>query len=122
MVEPTDTEAIDARDVADSFERDGYAIVQNAIDDGLLDELDRFIDFLLDTYDVDPVGFSNATDGSEPVEHPFWVRMASDERVLDAAEAVLGPNVVHHHSVFFLKPPNSGNPTKWHQDSGYWTT
>lgn len=122
MAEPTDKAAIDSRDFAESFERGGYALIRNALDDGLLAELDRFIEYLPDTYAVDPVTFSNATGGSEPVEHPFWVRMASDERVLDAVEAVLGPNVVHHHSVFFLKPPDSGNPTKWHQDSGYWQT
>lgn len=107
--------------IGEWFAREGYAIVRETLgDDELLDELERFVDFLLEEYDADPIRFSNATDGSEPVEHPFWVRVASDKRVLDIVESVLGPNIVHHHSTFFLKPPASGNPTKWHQDSGYW--
>lgn len=122
MTTPSNSDPFDPRDVAASFERDGYAIVRDTLDEELLDDLDRFIDYLLETYDVGPVEFTNATDGTEPVEHPFWTRIASDDRILDAVEAVLGPNVVHHHSVFFLKPPNSGNRTKWHQDSGYWQT
>jgi chlorinating enzyme len=55
-----------------------------------------------------------------PGNDPFWARVVCDERLLEIARSVLGEGVVHHHSGWFIKPPETGRPTEWHQDGGYW--
>lgn len=108
-------------DIGDQFDRDGYVLLRDVVDDAaLLDELDRFVDYLLDYYGMEPTEFSSVANGSEPAEHPFWTRLVSDDRILDVVEPILGPDIVHLSSTFFLKPPNSGAATRWHQDGAYW--
>jgi ectoine hydroxylase-related dioxygenase (phytanoyl-CoA dioxygenase family) len=41
---------------------------------------------------------------------------------LDACEALLGRDILLHHSKLFLKPPGTGSPFPLHQDWGYFPT
>lgn len=55
---------------------------------------------------------------------PFWVRVASDPRLLDVAQG-LAPflsdgNIALFSSHYFLKPPRTGMAVLWHQDGAYW--
>lgn len=40
--------------------------------------------------------------------------------ILDAAEDVLGPNLLCWTTNFFIKEPHTGSFVSWHQDSTYW--
>ena len=51
---------------------------------------------------------------------PAVDRLAHDERVLDAVEQVLGPDLLFWNASFFLKPPGSADHVSWHQDLTYW--
>lgn len=51
---------------------------------------------------------------------PFWVRLVSDERLLDIAELFVGPDIALFASHYISKPPFSGKPVLWHQDGAYW--
>lgn len=51
-----------------------------------------------------------------------WMRALLDDRFLDAAEHLLGPNIVLHHSKLFQKPGERGAPFPMHQDWGYFPT
>ena len=42
------------------------------------------------------------------------------EKVLDAVEDLLGPNLLCWTSAFFTKEPGTGGYVSWHQDSTYW--
>ena len=51
---------------------------------------------------------------------PFWVRLVSDDRLLDIAELFVGPDIALFASHYICKPPYSGRPVLWHQDGAYW--
>ena len=48
---------------------------------------------------------------SDLIHHP---------RILDAAEDVLGPNLLVWSTSFFIKEPDNAGFVSWHQDSTYW--
>ncbi len=51
-----------------------------------------------------------------------WLRAMTNPRFLDAASAILGDDVVLHHSKLFQKPPERGAPFPMHQDWDYFPT
>src|ERR1044071_861330 len=51
---------------------------------------------------------------------PFWIRLVSDDRLLDVAEQFIGPNIALFASHYLSKPPHDGMPVLWHQDGSYW--
>ena len=50
---------------------------------------------------------------------PWAYRLATHGVVLDAVEAVLGPDLVIDGTLVFYKPPRDGSYASWHQDSVY---
>ena len=50
---------------------------------------------------------------------PWAYRLATHAAVLDAAETVLGPDLVVDGTLVFYKPPRDGGYASWHQDSVY---
>jgi non-heme Fe2+,alpha-ketoglutarate-dependent halogenase len=55
--------------------------------------------------------------------HTFlrWVyRIVSHPKVLDAAESVLGPNLLVRDTGWFAKMPGDKKYVSWHQDATYW--
>lgn len=51
-----------------------------------------------------------------------WLRAFLNEAFLDAAGAILGPDIVLHHSKLFQKPSEKGAPFPVHQDWTYFPT
>ena len=47
-------------------------------------------------------------------------RLVRDPKILDAVEAVLGPNLLCWSTNFFIKEPKDGGFVSWHQDATYW--
>jgi len=47
-------------------------------------------------------------------------RIATDPRVLDVAESLLGPDLLLWGSAWFTKEPGGGKVVTWHQDLTYW--
>lgn len=48
-----------------------------------------------------------------------WLRALQQEKFLDIAAAILGPDVILHHSKLFQKPAEKGSPFPMHQDWTY---
>ena len=64
-----------------------------------------------------------ATDYARGLAHlvfPVIDQIAHDERVIDVAQAVLGPDVMLYGAGFFPKAPNTASFVSWHQDLTYW--
>jgi phytanoyl-CoA hydroxylase len=99
------------------YDRDGYAIFRNVVDADLLREASHHIDWLL---------ARNPHLRPEQLWHtlvpgdPFWVRLISDDRLLDIGEMFVGPNIALFASHYLCKPPYEGQPVLWHQDGSYW--
>jgi non-heme Fe2+,alpha-ketoglutarate-dependent halogenase len=50
----------------------------------------------------------------------FAHRIATHPRILDAVEAILGPDILIWGSTFFIKAARSESYVSWHQDLRYW--
>lgn len=103
----------------DQYDRDGYVIIRNVIDKRLIKECQQHIDFLQKKYPSIP---------GEHFHHPimrndpFWIRLVSDQRLLDLA-AFFGSSFINPEqgvalfsSHYFAKPPKTGKKVLWHQD------
>ncbi|GAA2481811.1 phytanoyl-CoA dioxygenase family protein [Winogradskya humida] len=104
-------------DVLTAYEEQGFAILRGVIDQELLAELDAHVRWLGTKYpDLPP----------EDYHHPlmrddaFWVRAVTDSRLVDVAEAVLGPDLALFTAHYVCKPPYQGRAVLWHQDGAYW--
>ena len=53
------------------------------------------------------------------VTMPWALRLATDPRLLDKVEDLLGPDLLLFTSTFFVKEANSASWADWHQDSTY---
>jgi phytanoyl-CoA hydroxylase len=51
-----------------------------------------------------------------------WLRALLQAKFLGAAQAILGPNVIMHHTKLFQKPAEKGAPFPMHQDWEYFPT
>ncbi len=101
----------------DQFERQGYAIFRDVLDDALVDETRSHVDWLLEK---NPELRPEQLHHSLMTDDPFWVRLISDDRLLDIAEAFIGPNIALFASHYIAKPPLDGKAVLWHQDGSYW--
>ena len=53
-------------------------------------------------------------------KHPFWLELCRHPLVLDAVEAILGPDLILIMSHLIVKRAEDGLPVAWHQDNTYW--
>jgi ectoine hydroxylase-related dioxygenase (phytanoyl-CoA dioxygenase family) len=101
----------------DHYERDGYGIFREVIDSGLIAEASDHVSWLQQQHpDVRPeqLGHTFLRDD------PFWIRLIRDDRLLDIAQLFIGPNIALFASHYISKPPLTGQPVRWHQDSAFW--
>ena len=99
------------------YDRFGYAVFPDVLDPGLVSEASAHVEWLLR---------ENPGTRPEQLGHtlmrqdPFWVRLVSDERLLNVAEQFIGPDIALFASHYICKPPLDGQPVLWHQDGAYW--
>ena len=99
------------------YDRDGYALFRNVIDADLIREASSHIDWLIARHpELRPEQLWHTLVPGDP----FWVRLISDDRLLDIAEIFVGPNIALFASHYLCKPPYEGQPVLWHQDGSYW--
>jgi len=58
--------------------------------------------------------------GEPPARDLGWLEICRHPRILDAVEAVLGPNLILVFSSVFIKEPFDPTEVAWHQDNSYW--
>lgn len=103
--------------IREQYDRDGYVIVRNVIDADLVQEGREHIEWLM---------ARNPGVRPEQLHHhlmtrdAFWVRLISDDRLLDVAEQFIGPNIALFASHYIAKRPYDGQAVLWHQDGSYW--
>ncbi len=104
-------------DQVKQYEQEGYTIFRNVLGGDLIEETRAHIDWLLR---------KNPDKRPEQLTHElmtndaFWVRLISDDRLLDIAQGFLGPDIALFASHYICKPPGDGQAVLWHQDGGYW--
>jgi non-heme Fe2+,alpha-ketoglutarate-dependent halogenase len=107
---------LDAGRVAD-YRRQGYLCPIPVLDAA---EVKRYR-AAVDELEARLGGSPRPSDMSQPQLHFRWAyELATHPRVLDAVEAVLGPDLLVHSASIFSKPPRSRSFVSWHQDGAYW--
>ena len=99
------------------FDHDGYATYENVLDSELVAEASAHVDWLMEKNpELRPERLLHTLVSRDP----FWLRLISDERLLDIAEEYVGPDIALFASHYIAKPPGDGQPVLWHQDGSYW--
>ncbi len=101
----------------DKYKKDGLAIFRNVLDSAIIEESKEHIQWLLGK---NPELRPELLNTQLMSEDPFWVRLISDDRLLDIAEAFIGEDIALFASHYIAKPPHNGQPVLWHQDGSYW--
>src|SRR5688572_23864064 len=95
------------------YERDGYVIFRNVIDADLIAEARSHVEWLMAQHpDLKPEALHHQLMTNDP----FWVRLISDDRLLDIAQRFIGPDIALFASHYLCKMPHTGAPVLWHQD------
>jgi ectoine hydroxylase-related dioxygenase (phytanoyl-CoA dioxygenase family) len=110
-------DTVTAAEARSKYDRDGYAVFRGVIDQELVEEGRRHVDWLR----LHHPGLRPEQLGTELVaDDPFWVRLVGDDRLLDVAARFVGPDIALFASHYIAKPPVSGQAVLWHQDAGFW--
>lgn len=128
---------MDAGRIRATFDRDGIYLAPGVFDAetvrGLESDFDRIVAQLLASNEVIDatwdtadrrIGSGRVVLHSHNVQNysPRWLQAILDTRFLDIAEAILGPDIVLHHTKLFQKPEGAGSPFPMHQDWAYFPT
>jgi phytanoyl-CoA hydroxylase len=106
-----------AADARLEYDRNGYVIIRDVLDTDLIHEARDHVEWLRSKHpDTRPENL----DTGLVKDDPFWVRLVSDDRLLDIAEQFIGPDIALFASHYVAKPPFDGQPVLWHQDGSYW--
>ena len=100
-----------------AYGEQGFTVFRNALDDNLVSETRDHIDWLIQRH---PYKRPEQLTHDLITHDAFWVRLVSEERLLEIASAFLGPNIALFASHYICKPPGNGQAVLWHQDGGYW--
>lgn len=103
--------------LVDHYNREGYVIVRNVLDEALIAEARDHIDWLLEK---NPELRPEQLDHELITKDAFWVRLVSDDRLLNVAEKFIGPDIGLFASHYIAKRPHDGKAVPWHQDGSYW--
>jgi ectoine hydroxylase-related dioxygenase (phytanoyl-CoA dioxygenase family) len=112
------------------FERDGFAVLRDFVPSEWIETLRATTDRLLDStndatvakyIDWEPTPDAQSLPQVQRIRRPHEVdaafdRLARSDFLLDAVEALIGPNIRLHHSKINIKAPHVGSPLEWHQD------
>ncbi|MCX5662553.1 MAG: phytanoyl-CoA dioxygenase family protein [Planctomycetota bacterium] len=103
--------------IVETYNREGFVVVPNVIDKDLVGEAGQHVEWLMKKH---PNTRPEALGHTLVAQDPFWVRLVSDDRLLDVVERFVGPNIGLFAAHYISKPPRDGQPVLWHQDGSYW--
>lgn len=125
-----------ARNIKAAFNKNGYYLARGLFQPAeikvLEREFDRIVRQLTRTGDLNSSQWSGERQkkvGGEKsmITHTHnvqcysavWLQAIQSKRFLDIAEAILGPDIILHHTKLFQKPAENGMPFTMHQDWSY---
>lgn len=110
----------------EAYRRDGYVVPDGfRLDAGELETLRSAVEQVLrDNPHMEPDRIINPhLDRGRPYRlhgNRAFHAVVHDARILDMAEAVMGPDLVLLFTHLFCKPPESRRTVPWHQDGPFW--
>lgn len=110
---------LDPASISDSYGKDGYCFPIDALNEDEAAASRRELEALEQKCGGGNLG--NRTQLNYPhVIFRFADALVRHPRILDAVEAVLGPDLMVWGATFFIKEPHTRNYVSWHQDLRYW--
>ena len=120
-------------DQVDRYRTEGYVVVESLFASDTIEQVDFTIRSMTDDalasgdfdqimeLEPDPVdGHRIPRRIYNPFQqHETFRRMATDDRILDRIESLVGPNIQLQHSKLNMKPARVGSIVEWHQDLAY---
>jgi phytanoyl-CoA hydroxylase len=123
------------------FERDGFIVVENLLSPAELRKLKKRVADIgngkldhvpKDRFEVEPAVVSGKAKAKSRMESlrkindltrydDVFLEAAKNARILDAVEAILGPNLKIFGDQFFVKPAKFGIEKPYHQDHAYFS-
>jgi ectoine hydroxylase-related dioxygenase (phytanoyl-CoA dioxygenase family) len=105
------------RDVTQRYANDGYVVVPDVIDPDLVGTANAHVDWLLARHpELTPEQLGHRLSRDDP----FWIKLVSDDRLLDLAQLFVGPDIALFATHYLCKPPKNGKGVEWHQDGAFW--
>ena len=99
------------------YDADGYTVYRNVLPRDLVLEAAAHVEWLLEH---NPGRRAEDLSNDLMADDPFWLRLISDDRLLDVAAQYVGPDIALFASHYIAKPPFDGKKVLWHQDGSYW--
>jgi hypothetical protein len=90
-----------SQNVSNRYDREGYVIVSNVINADLISEARQDVSWLQKRYGDKSELMQIANNNDDP----FWIRLVSDENLLDLAQLFIGPDIGLFASGYFCKAP-----------------
>lgn len=119
----------------DSYRRDGFIIVRDAVDSGQIGALRAAADEFAEsakslTADTKVIELDKAAGApgaalinrikSPHLHHDTFAKLLAGPSFLDMVEQLIGPNIRWHHTKLNAKQPGGSGHVEWHTDWGYY--
>ncbi len=125
--------------ISEHFIENGFYLARDIFSESCLQKLEIDFDRIVEKLehsgeDVNARWDSQSTDeldgGKSRIVHTHnvhrysacWLNAFQQDKFLDAAEQIIGPDIILHHSKLFQKPAKEGAPFPIHQDWWYFPT
>jgi ectoine hydroxylase-related dioxygenase (phytanoyl-CoA dioxygenase family) len=110
-----------------SYHQQGYLMIERLFDETEIESARQAIEEILDRPDPKSVAEVEPEDStvfrriwSPTKRHKVFEDMTCSNKILDAVESLIGPNILFHYSKLNLKSPKVGSVVEWHQDLSYY--
>ena len=105
--------------IAERFARDGYVFPLDVL------SVEQATGYRRQLDDLVARAQGNTLGNKDQLNYPhvifrFAHEIVSHPRILDAVEALLGPDILVWGATFFIKEPQTASYVSWHQDLRYW--
>ena len=115
---------------AADYHASGYCLFRDVLDPEEVRLVNAELDVLVRDMPETMVVYKDGTNQEVPARPEYltephagnaaWLELCRHPRILDAVEAVLGPDLILIMSHVISKRPGDGLPVAWHQDNTYW--
>lgn len=105
--------------LAPAYERDGFIPRVEVVSAEKAGQYASKLQSFIQGYRHHP-GYADWTYSKSELLLPWVVDLASESKLLDAVQQLIGPNILLWNAFLPIKPPHSPAHFGWHQDATYW--